>query len=103
MRCPGRQIHNGSALFECELCGHRHCTLHKLPFHDGKTCEDYDAELSADHAASEEKSRNLIEGSTVKCPGTGCGFDIEKENNDGCDTMTCKHTSSMALPERLKH
>jgi hypothetical protein len=91
--CLSGQIHDGKALFVCNLCGYRQCTAHKVPYHENQTCAEYDMTLVANppqDAGNEAESRRIVEEISVTCPGPGCGFDIEKE--EGCDKMECKHT-----------
>jgi hypothetical protein len=28
-------------LFQCDICGHRYCTYHKMAYHEGETCWEY--------------------------------------------------------------
>ncbi|KAH9868355.1 hypothetical protein J1614_007427 [Plenodomus biglobosus] len=62
------------------------------PAHEGETCDEYECRTSAQqHAeqiAQEEASLAAIAHFSKKCPGPGCGYNIEK--NNGCDHMTCK-------------
>jgi len=93
--CSSGQIHTSAAgegnIFVCRACGHRHCTVHNVTFHEDQTCEEYDAQLLANPLAYTEddmKSRKEVARTSVKCPGLHCGFDLEKES--GCDHVICK-------------
>jgi hypothetical protein len=80
--CPSGQIHDGKALFVCNLCDYRQCTAHKVPYHENQTCAEYGMTLVANppqDAGNEAESRQIVEEISVTCPGPGCGFDIEKK------------------------
>jgi hypothetical protein len=69
-------------------CQFRFCTAHKDGnLHEGETCEEYEYRRSGqkekDEKAQEEASVKAITKLAKKCPGKGCGWQIEK--NDGCD------------------
>ncbi|KAE9974356.1 hypothetical protein BLS_003156 [Venturia inaequalis] len=60
--CKAGQLHSGGAdspIFVCRSCGHKSCTIHDVPWHEGEICTDYDTRTAhakqgaADNAASE--------------------------------------------------
>jgi hypothetical protein len=68
------------------------CITHKVAWHEGETCEEYDDRSSGrkaqEQSAQEAASLAAIQQLTKKCPGRSCVYNIEK--NDGCDHMTCE-------------
>ncbi|CAF3854439.1 unnamed protein product [Rotaria sp. Silwood1] len=65
----------------CFNCHQKTCFTHKVKWHEGLTCEEYDLGIDQDY----ESSRRWIVENSKKCPK--CPYQIEK--NDGCDHMTC--------------
>ena len=72
----------------CHACGRESCFGHKVPWHDGQTCEEYDAVNSATHGDAERATQELLRRSTKRCPNEACGIHIQKE--EGWEHMTCK-------------
>jgi hypothetical protein len=69
------------------------CITHKVAWHEGETCEEYDHRYSglkaqAQRAQEDAASLEAISKLSKKCPGLNCTYYIEK--NDGCDHMTCE-------------
>jgi hypothetical protein len=65
----------------CFNCHQKTCFTHKVKWHEGITCEEYDMNIDPDY----ESSRRWIVENSKKCPN--CPYQIEK--NDGCDHMKC--------------
>jgi hypothetical protein len=65
----------------CYNCHQKTCFTHKIQWHEGLTCEEYDLEIDPNY----EFSRRWIIKNSKKCPN--CPYQIEK--NDGCDHMIC--------------
>ncbi|KAH4191043.1 hypothetical protein HBI23_230560 [Parastagonospora nodorum] len=91
--CESGQIHDieDGNIFICHECGHRHCTTHHIPFHDGETCEDYDNRLHREAmppTAEEIADQEYVDKHTKNCPGPKCGKRGDKVS--GCDHMTCE-------------
>jgi hypothetical protein len=83
-RCNAGQLNAGGIsnnIVTCYVCHQKTCFTHKVQWHEGITCEQYDLEIDPDY----ELSRRWIVENSKKCPQ--CPFQIEK--NDGCDHMTC--------------
>lgn len=83
------QLHSGGAdspIFICRSCGHKSCTIHNVPWHEGELCADYDVriahakEVATDNAASEAEVAKM-----KVCPKCKAPF----KKNGGCDHMTC--------------
>ncbi|OJD36572.1 ring finger protein [Diplodia corticola] len=89
--CTSGQIHeDGSGpIFKCIGCKKRFCTQHKMPWHRGETCAQYDQRVSREKQEDEERAtKKMLKKTTKQCPGKSCGWMIEK--NHGCDHMTCR-------------
>jgi hypothetical protein len=85
--CGSGQFHdmgfNSNPMLICIKCQKRTCAFHRLIWHVGMTCKQYDQSkmLSID-----QKSQIWIKKYSKKCPK--CGIFIEKIS--GCDHMTCQ-------------
>jgi len=66
----------------CKACHFKICTTHKVPFHDGESCAEFDQRMKAENDANAW----MLEKVSKKCPGCQC--DIEKI--EGCEHMSCK-------------
>lgn len=81
--CGSGQIHyegRNNPEVICHACGHRSCFTHKCDWHEGLTCEQYDA---AQPTSTTEPSSS---SGYLQCPK--CSHGIEKL--DGCDHVTCR-------------
>lgn len=69
----------------CRGCGFAMCFTHRMAWHEGQSCAEYDAEEEETRRRTgEEEART---GRAVKaCPG--CGVRIKKDG--GCDQMRCR-------------
>lgn len=88
--CQSGQLHaDSNPIFRCTQCSFHSCIEHKVPWHDGVTCTEYDASIvSRQREMEEAASKKKIKETSRQCPGKNCGWRIEK--NDGCDHMTCR-------------
>ena len=74
---------------DCVNCGYKQCLKHRVPWHTGETCGQYEKRTSAEKAREEEKKTEaMLDTLSKKCPGPNCGWRIQK--TDGCEHMTCK-------------
>ncbi len=83
-KCAMGQLNDGgdsNNIVTCIRCRQKTCFTHKIAWHQGLTCEEYD--LTIDNNL--QSSLQWITQNTKECPN--CHFRIEK--NDGCDHMTC--------------
>jgi hypothetical protein len=83
-KCNAGQLNAGGRwnyIVTCFACHQKTCFTHRVQWHDGRTCEEYDLKIALDDVLS----RRWIVEHSKKCPK--CPFQIEK--NDGCDHMTC--------------
>jgi hypothetical protein len=88
--CGSGQLVDGgetaSSYFTCMKCHNKTCMRHRVPFHNGVSCDAYDKSLATDERAlAGWKAQH-----TKPCPN--CRHAIEK--NGGCDHMTCKNCST---------
>lgn len=70
----------------CVACGFEGCFYHRLPWHEGYTCGQYDDNHPS--AKSSQSSVRKIKQMTKKCPTAGCGWRVEKAG--GCDHIYCE-------------
>ncbi|KAF2803016.1 uncharacterized protein BDZ99DRAFT_400676, partial [Mytilinidion resinicola] len=88
--CHSGQLHaDSNPILRCAQCDFRSCVKHKVPWHDGLTCVQYDASTALRQRDMEEAaSKKKVKETSRRRPGRKCGWRIEK--NDGCDHMTCR-------------
>ncbi|KAH0342780.1 hypothetical protein KCU81_g5473, partial [Aureobasidium melanogenum] len=82
--CNSGQIHEAGLVFSCQTCGHRHCTVCEVNWHENETCEEYQTRSTA-QKQQEADSEAEIQAISKSCPS--CNTRIEK--GDGCDHMSC--------------
>ena len=102
--CKGGQIHGmGEAepIVICNECGSKSCYTHKIPWHAGKTCKEYDRpeetdmETKARLAAEQEATKKGAPGVKL-CPR--CQIPIEKSG--GCDHIRCQCPKASFISSR---
>ncbi|QSZ36647.1 hypothetical protein DSL72_006528 [Monilinia vaccinii-corymbosi] len=87
--CEDGQIHEGGddqPIMTCRTCGFKTCFAHKMPWHSGLTCRDYDAQQEKQRGEQEKASRTYLKKKSTDCPK--CGAHVSK--TQGCDHMRCK-------------
>ncbi|ATZ53317.1 hypothetical protein BCIN_09g01870 [Botrytis cinerea B05.10] len=88
--CGDGQIHQdgeNQPIMTCGTCSFKTCFTHKIPWHTGLTCGQFDVQNRGAASEQEKKSQRLIKRATKPCPS--CNAPILK--NKGCDHMTCTH------------
>jgi hypothetical protein len=74
----------------CNYCNFRTCTQHRVPWHSGRTCEQYDWEHSAERRSQEGASEQWKTQQVRLC--TECNAPIQK--NGGCNWVLCTKCKS---------
>ncbi|RDI83868.1 hypothetical protein Vi05172_g6297 [Venturia inaequalis] len=110
-----RFLQNSPGYSECLHCGQGHlydhpcsdakrrclndqcqkytCGVHNIPWHEGQSCQEYDADTSREkdkHTIDNKLSMQRIQGESKACPG--CHKMIFRQGDDGydgCEHMTC--------------
>ncbi|CAF0998997.1 unnamed protein product [Didymodactylos carnosus] len=83
-RCGSGQLNEGQEILNimtCVKCHRKTCFEHKVEWHEGLTCAQYDEQTNV----SVRLTKQWITQNTKSCPG--CSAQIEKDA--GCDHMTC--------------
>ncbi|CAG8434092.1 5293_t:CDS:2 [Diversispora eburnea] len=86
--CGSGQIHfegDNAPIMTCEACNSKSCYTHDVPWHEDKTCAEYEEYRQGADAATTD----YLQQKTKACPK--CGIKIEK--NEGCNHMTCTISS----------
>lgn len=88
--CNSGQLNTANGNYmDCANCGYKQCLTHKVPWHFNETCDQYEYRTSGQQARDEEaQTEAMIDSVSKKCPGSNCGWRIQK--TDGCDHMTCR-------------
>lgn len=87
--CGGSQAHESDdPKMICDYCSFVTCARHKRPWHDGKTCGEFDQDPAQIERLEEEEAtaKLLAKESTSICPN--CRQGVTK--TDGCDHMRCQ-------------
>ncbi|EMC92730.1 hypothetical protein BAUCODRAFT_59502, partial [Baudoinia panamericana UAMH 10762] len=89
-KCDSGQLNpENNHFMDCASCGYKQCLKHKVPWHTGETCDQYDYRTSGQQARDEEaRTEAMLDSVSKRCPGVNCGWRIQK--TDGCDHMTCR-------------
>ncbi|CAF1142190.1 unnamed protein product [Adineta ricciae] len=79
----GQLAENGDQnnIITCIKCGKKSCFIHRVKWHEGVTCADYDRQIDGNRQAT----HRWLSLNTKQCPS--CQSAIEKRS--GCDHMTC--------------
>ncbi|KAF7904447.1 hypothetical protein EAF00_001781 [Botryotinia globosa] len=87
-KCGGGQIHEGpEPLMVCDHCEFKTCVKHKLPWHQGQSCDEFDVDDSQiERLEQEEATAKLLAKDSRICPK--CKECVVR--SDGCDHMECR-------------
>ncbi|TGO89658.1 hypothetical protein BPOR_0099g00130 [Botrytis porri] len=87
-KCGGGQIHEGpEPLMICDHCNFKTCVKHKLPWHEGLSCDEFDVDDSQiERLEQEEATAKLLAKDSRICPQ--CKECVVR--SDGCDHMSCR-------------
>ncbi|KAI1100242.1 hypothetical protein F4804DRAFT_336465 [Jackrogersella minutella] len=84
-RCNSGQIHpEGCERARCHVCKHSLCVRHKVPWHKGETCGEYERRTRKQRK-NDMASEKHVKEITKPCPG--CNRNVHKYT--GCDHVTC--------------
>lgn len=86
--CGGGQIHEGpEPLMICNHCRFKTCVKHKLPWHEGQSCDEFDIDDSQiERLEQEEATAKLLAKDSRICPK--CQECVVR--SEGCDHMQCR-------------
>ncbi|PBP22023.1 ring finger protein [Diplocarpon rosae] len=90
LHCGRGQVHEEKAddpVMQCNSCGFKTCVVHKLPWHEGFTCEEFDGDESqVERLEADEATAKLLFENSKVCPS--CNQGVTK--NAGCDHLECR-------------
>ncbi|KAK2627614.1 hypothetical protein QTJ16_003580 [Diplocarpon rosae] len=88
--CGSGQVHEEKAddpVMQCNSCGFKTCVVHKLPWHEGFTCDEYDRDESqVERLEADEATAKLLFENSKVCPS--CNQGVTK--TAGCDHLQCR-------------
>lgn len=96
VNCGSGQIHVGEdPMMVCESCSFKTCAVHKLPWHEGQTCEEFDMDDSQIERLEEAEAtaKLLAKEHAQVCPNCNNGV----SRTVGCDHMTCKFSALTSI------
>ncbi|KAI1370683.1 hypothetical protein F4677DRAFT_347709 [Hypoxylon crocopeplum] len=83
--CNSGQIYpRGCERGRCQACKHQLCVRHKVPWHSGEDCDEYEKRARRQRK-NDKASEQHVKETTKPCPG--CKRNIHKFS--GCDHITC--------------
>ena len=85
------ELEDAAPIIKCQDCGHRSCFTHRVPWHTGMTCAEYDilAETTLETQRRIEQEEKETKRIVRSCPS--CRVGIKKDG--GCDHMSCTYLS----------
>jgi len=87
--CTSGQVHsNGdsSPKMICTECSFVTCFTHQRPWHEGRTCEEFDEQGDPTQKKQEAASEKTVEQSSAPCPS--CSAPVTKIS--GCPNVRCE-------------
>ena len=90
-KCGSGQVHadnhKENPVMVCNSCGFKTCVVHKLPWHEGFTCEEFDCDESQiERLEADEATAKLLSQNSKVCPA--CNQGVTK--TEGCDHLECE-------------
>ncbi|KAK4145540.1 uncharacterized protein C8A04DRAFT_10567, partial [Dichotomopilus funicola] len=85
--CNSGQLHEAAcSQFRCVECRANWCLQHRVPWHTGETCDQYDTRTRDEaRRAADRASQRAVQKLSRPCPS--CRRDVHKF--EGCDHITC--------------
>jgi hypothetical protein len=90
-KCGSGQFHNAPRNcfeFSCHKCKGKHCTRHRVKWHEGMTCHEYDKQNKA-KVKQDKASEATVKEISKQCPE--CNRPVHKFT--GCNHITCEFFS----------
>ncbi|PVH69268.1 hypothetical protein DL98DRAFT_473979 [Cadophora sp. DSE1049] len=89
--CGSGQVHldnhKENPVMICNSCNFKTCVVHKLPWHEGFSCEEFDCDESQiERLEADEATAKLLSQNSKVCPA--CNQGVTK--TDGCDHLQCR-------------
>ncbi|KAH7407170.1 hypothetical protein BKA64DRAFT_742850 [Cadophora sp. MPI-SDFR-AT-0126] len=89
--CGSGQVHpdnhKENPVMVCTSCHFKTCVVHKLPWHEGFSCEEFDCDESQiERLEADEATAKLLSRNSKVCPA--CYQGVTK--TDGCDHLQCR-------------
>ena len=75
-KCTSGQVHDEGDIFRCVGCGYKACVTCEVAWHEGETCETFQARVKAQSTEEVESAEALKEYSKF-CPG--CQRKVQKD------------------------
>ncbi len=74
--CGSGQMNiDNNAFMDCASCGYKQCLTHKVAWHTGETCAQYEYRTSGEKARDEERqTEEMLDSISKKCPNVKCGW-----------------------------
>ena len=87
--CDSGQLHDEDSgpIVKCQVCRFQTCFTHRVPWHTGHTCEEYEREIETPEETKKRTAREEDKTRKIVRPCPRCNVSIEKTS--GCDHMTC--------------
>ena len=78
--CGSGQLNiDNNTFMACISCGYKQCLTHKVPWHTGETCDQYEYRESGQQKRDEEKkTEDMLDTVSKKCPNEECGWYVYK-------------------------
>ncbi|KAH8779545.1 hypothetical protein BGZ57DRAFT_760566, partial [Hyaloscypha finlandica] len=73
---------------DCEKCSSLACFTHQRPWHEGKTCKEFNERPDAEQKQQLAASEKAINQPSARCPK--CSQPITKVT--GCGSVTCAYS-----------
>ena len=88
------ELEDAAPIIKCQDCGQRSCFTHRVPWHTGMTCAEYDMPTETKERIDQEekKTKRIVRS----CPQCRAG----NKKDGGCDHMSCTFVSYAIILSR---